>query len=151
MDVRLRPATAEDALDVATLLMASRDVYLPYAPIAHTGAEVRAWVRDVLLASGGVTVACEGERIVGVLATARDGGIAWIEQLYLMPGWTGQGIGTRLLAHALTTLPRPVRLYTFQANTDARRFYERHGFEVIALGDGSGNEERCPDVLFELR
>jgi len=151
MDILLRPATAADAIDVATLLMASRESHLPYAPIAHTAPEVRAWVRDVLLPSGNVTVACEGERIVGVLATAREEGIAWIEQLYLLPGWTGQGLGTRLLAHALSTLPRPVRLYTFQANADARRFYEQHGFEVIPLGDGSGNEERCPDVLFELR
>jgi putative addiction module component (TIGR02574 family) len=43
-----------------------------------------------------------------------------------------------------------VRLYTFQANTRARSFWERHGFKAIAYSDGSTNEERCPDVLYEL-
>ncbi|OWQ46344.1 hypothetical protein CDL60_16225 [Roseateles noduli] len=150
MTIELRPAIDADALDVATVLMASRDVYLPFAPMAHTGAEVRAWVREVLLPAGNVTVACEDARIVGVLATSIEGGIAWIEQLYLMPGWTGRGIGARLLAHALASLRRPIRLYTFQANEGARAFYERHGFVAIAFTDGAGNEERCPDVLYEL-
>ncbi len=45
--------------------------------------------------------------------------------------------------------PLPVRLYTFQENHRARSFYERHGFKVIELTDGSANEERCPDVLYE--
>jgi hypothetical protein len=31
----------------------------------------------------------------------------------------------------------------------ARRFYERHGYIAVAFSDGSGNEERCPDVLYE--
>ena len=86
----------------------------------------------------------------GFVASAREGDGAWIEQLYLMPGWTGQGIGGQLLAAALARLPRPVRLYCFQANAGARAFYERQGFRAIAFGDGSGNEEGCPDVLYEL-
>ncbi|WP_431259031.1 N-acetyltransferase family protein [Roseateles chitinivorans] len=150
MSIALRPAIDEDASDVATVLMASRKAYLPFAPMAHTESEVRGWVRDVLVPSGDVTVACEDGRIVGVLATSRGDDAAWIEQLYLMPGWTGQGIGARLLVHALAILPRPVRLYTFQANAGARAFYERHGFEVLAYSDGQENEERCPDVLYEL-
>jgi ribosomal protein S18 acetylase RimI-like enzyme len=42
-----------------------------------------------------------------------------------------------------------VRLYTFQENTGARRFYERHGFKAVKLTDGHDNEENCPDVLYE--
>jgi hypothetical protein len=48
-------------------------------------------------------------------------------------------------------LEPPVRLYVFQANIRARQFYERHGFSAIDFGDGSLNEERCPDVLYEWR
>ena len=55
-----------------------------------------------------------------------------------------------LLAHAMRTLELPIRLYTFQANVGARRFYERHGFVAIEFTDGHANEERCPDVLYEL-
>jgi hypothetical protein len=63
---------------------------------------------------------------------------------------TLEKVSSRLLAHALASLDLPVRLYTFQANTRARSFYERHGFKAIAFSDGSANEERCPDVLYEL-
>jgi hypothetical protein len=51
----------------------------------------------------------------------------------------------------MNTLAPPIRLYTFQANAGARRFYERHGFVPIEFTDGQANEERCPDVLYELR
>lgn len=150
MTITLRAATADDAAQVADVLLASRKAFLPYAPPAHTDSDVRQWVREVLLPSGGVTVACAGAQIVGVLATSRDeAGISWIDQLYLAPGHVGQGTGTRLLAHALASLPPPLRLYTFQANARARAFYERHGFQAIAFTGGQGNEERCPDVLYE--
>lgn len=62
----------------------------------------------------------------------------------------GQKIGSALLAHAIQTLAKPIRLYTFQQNTGARRFYERHGFHAIQFTEGEGNEEKCPDVLYEL-
>jgi len=150
-DVVLRPATAADAGAVADLYLASRRTFLPFAPLAHAEADVRVWIRDVLLPGGGVLLAVGEAVVVGMLATARDAeGVAWIDQLYLAPGHTGQGIGRRLLESALAKLSRPVRLYTFQANAGARRFYERHGFVPIAFGDGSGNEEGVADVLYEL-
>ncbi|MBS0327440.1 MAG: GNAT family N-acetyltransferase [Proteobacteria bacterium] len=148
--ITLRAATIDDATHIAEVLLSSRTTFVPYAPIAHPDADVRRWVRQVLIPSGGVTAACAGDSVVGVLATVRESGVSWINQLYIARGHTGQGIGTRLLNHALVSLDRPVRLYTFQANTRARSFYEQHGFKAIAFGDGSANEERCPDVLYEL-
>jgi GNAT superfamily N-acetyltransferase len=71
--------------------------------------------------------------------------------LYLHPSVVNQGLGAALLQTALHELPPPIRLYTFQANVAACRFYERHGFQAIAFGDGSGNEEQVPDVLYERR
>ena len=63
----------------------------------------------------------------------------------------GQGIGTKLLDLARAELRPPIRLYTFQANERARCFYESRGFRAVAFGDGTGNEEKCPDVLYEWR
>jgi ribosomal protein S18 acetylase RimI-like enzyme len=37
----------------------------------------------------------------------------------------------------------PIRLYTFQQNQVAARFYERQGFKVIQYSDGSENEENA--------
>ena len=150
MDIMLRTATVEDAPHVAEVLLASRKIFLPYALLPRTEAEVCQWVEEALIPSGEVTVACAGSTVVGVVAVARESDASWIKQLYVAPGHTGRGIGTRLLVQALASLELPVRLYTFQANTRARSFYERHRFKAIAFSDGSSNEERCPDVLYEL-
>jgi GNAT superfamily N-acetyltransferase len=150
MRVELRAALTADAARIAEILLTSRRAFLPYARSPHTDDEMRAWVRDTLLPSQDVTLAAAGAEIVGVLAVSELQDVSWITQLYLDPAHVGRGIGSRLLAHALATPPRPIRLYCFQQNAGARRFYERHGFAPIAFGDGSGNEERCPDVLYEL-
>jgi len=93
---------------------------------------------------------------VGVLAVSTQADAHWIDQLYVHPAQAAAGVGATLLAHALDwaaahNASLPVRLYTFQANTHAREFYERHGFVAVALSDGATNEERCPDVLYERR
>lgn len=41
-----------------------------------------------------------------------------------------------------------LRLQTFQANENARPLYERHGFVVEELTDGSRIEERMPHVTY---
>lgn len=146
-----RIAQTDDAAKVAEVYLASRKTYLAYAPLAHSDHDVRQWIRDTLIPTGCVTVALQRHEIVGMMATSIDeGGHAWIDHLYLDPSCVGQGTGSDLLQRAVKALPRPIRLYTFQANAGARRFYERHGFVSIAFGDGSENDEGCPDVLYEL-
>ncbi len=151
MEIVCRAATAADAARVAQVYLASRHRFLPFAPLAHTDSEVRRWVADHLVPSGGVTVACRDGVVVAMMALSRDAEAGWIDQLYLDPSCVAHGIGTRLVEHAKRALGAPVRLYTFQANEGALRFYERHGFRPLAFGDGSGNEEGCPDVLYEWR
>lgn len=77
-------------------------------------------------------------------------GVSWIDHLYLAPDAVGQGVGTCMLEMAKASLALPIRLYTFQENSAARRFYERNGFRAVSFSDGSNNEERCPDVLYEF-
>ena len=146
----LRIGIIEDAESVARVLVESRRAFLPYAPSPHEPSAIRCWVEKTLIPGGGVTVAVSEGNVVAVLAVAEVGSIAWIEQLYVLPGYENRGLGTRLLTFAHKSLKRPVRLFTFQQNAGARRFYERHGYKVIALSDGQSNEEKCPDVLFEL-
>ncbi len=82
--------------------------------------------------------------IVGVLVLDRE----WIDQLYIEPSRTGRGVGGVLMAIAKQQRPGGLRLWTFEANRGARRFYERHGF--VATGStGGDNEEGAPDVRFE--
>jgi hypothetical protein len=44
-----------------------------------------------------------------------------------------------------------MRLWVFESNVPARRFYELHGFVAVERTDGAGNEERAPDVRMEWR
>ena len=147
----IRAATVDNADAVADTMLASRRAFLPYAPSAHPEPAFRGWVRDVLLGSPGASVAVSGGEVVGVIATSSADGASWIDQFYLRPDAVGRGVGSMMLAAVLDDLPEPVRLWTFQRNTGSRRFYERHGFEPVRVTDGRDNEERCPDVLYELR
>jgi GNAT superfamily N-acetyltransferase len=119
--------------------------------MAHTEDEVRGWIGDVLIPGGGVYLVETEGQVVAMLAVSHDQDGSWIDQLYVRPGYTGRGIGARLLRLAHERLRPPIRLFTFQANSGARRFYERQGYKAVQFTDGAGNEERCPDVLYEWR
>ena len=143
----LRSARSDDADAVATVLDQSRLAFLPFAPSAHPEHAVRSWVRDHLLATGRVVVWEEDGQAVGVLATSQAHQKSWIDQLSVLPGWTGKSIGSQLLKHAHRQLAPPIHLYTFQANTGARRLYERNDYKAVELTDGQGNEEKCPELF----
>jgi len=139
---------AQETATVAELFIESRASTLPKVKRVHSNDEIHAWMREVVFPRRSIRIAQIGDEIVGF--AARDG--AWLEHLYVKPGWTGKGIGRELLdvIVAEARLVTPVlSLYTFQCNAGARRFYERHGFTAVEFGDGSTNEEKEPDVRYE--
>jgi GNAT superfamily N-acetyltransferase len=143
-EVRTRRARAVDADEIATLWLRSRRAAFPAIPAAvHTDDEVHDWIAHVVLVDRETWVSEHGGRIVALLVV--DGG--WIDQLYVDPDHTGRGLGSGLVALAKDRHPEGVDLWTFAANVDARRFYERHGFRAIAATDGD-NEEGAPDVRY---
>jgi GNAT superfamily N-acetyltransferase len=141
----IRPAEARDADAIAAVHRTSMREALPYLPDLHTAEEDRAWVANVVLPHQEVWVAEAGGRVVGVAALDGD----MLAQLYILPCEQGRGIGSALLAKAIARRPNGMRLYAFQRNTRARGFYERRGFVAVEFGDGSGNEEGEPDVLYQ--
>ena len=149
MNLKLRDAQVADAARVAEIYLGSRKRYIPYAPLAHTDVEVLLWIQDRLIPAGGVTVAVVDNAIVGFLAISKSDLFGWLDHLYLDPSVVGSGLGSALVELAKAQAGPPIRLYTFQQNEGARRFYRRHGFREIECTDGSSNEERTPDVLME--
>ena len=138
----------EETAAVAELFIASRAATLPRVRRVHSDAEIQAWMREVVFPRRSIRIAQSGDDIVGF--AARDG--AWLEHLYIKPGWTGRGIGRELLDIVITEarMVTPVlRLYTFHCNAGARRFYEGNGFKAVEMGDGSNNEEKEPDIRYE--
>lgn len=144
-DWLLRPATREDADAVAGVWLATRHANVPaIPPPVHTEAEVRSWVRDVLLPHREVWLVEARSDVVAMLALDE----VWLDQLYVLPGYGGRGIGTALLDLAKALRPGGFGLWTFESNLGARRFYERHGLVEVARTDGSENEERAPDIHY---
>lgn len=153
--MRLRRARVDDAEPLATLWVDTHMRHLSFLPPPPRD-KIVAMLRDDVLPAGRSwlldTAEASAPRALLTLS-APDNKVAWIRHLYAAPDAVGQGLGTRLLAFALATEQRrgrAVRLWTFQANAAARRFYERAGFLPIKFTDGRDNIERCPDVLYEL-
>jgi GNAT superfamily N-acetyltransferase len=147
MEPVLRRATPADAPAVAEIFLAARADAMPYLPQLHTDDETRAWIRDVVLPGYEVVVAELGRRPVGFAALDED----LLGHLYVHPDFQRRGIGAVLLARTRELRPAGFRLWVFQRNTGARRFYERRGLRLVELTDGAGNEEREPDALYEWR
>jgi GNAT superfamily N-acetyltransferase len=145
--ITIRHAEPGDGAGIGDVLLDSWRATFDW-PMAHTDAQVRSWVVETLVPTTETWVAVDGVgTVVGVLSLSE----AMVDQLYLTPTWIGRGLGTRLLDLAKARRPSGLDIYCFQDNARARRFYERHAFEAIAFGDGSGNEERQPDIRYAWR
>jgi len=145
----IRPATGDDAAQIADVWLASWRATFDFEP-AHADEDVRRWVREELLLEVENYVATDsshGDLVIALLALSDT----MVEQLYVRPEWIGRGVGRELLELAKRRRPDGLELYCFAENDRARRFYERNGFAAVAFGDGSGNMERQPDVLYRWR
>ena len=152
LELITRPATVADIGGVTEVFLRARKELMPFAPLAHSDLAVCRWVADWLIPGGGVTVATDAKGlIVGMAAISTVDGVLWLDQLYVMPSRVGQGVGAQLLDEVTANARLPIHLHCFAENRRARAFYERHGFVAIAFGDGSDNDEGCPDVVYALR
>jgi 1-acyl-sn-glycerol-3-phosphate acyltransferase len=142
----VRRAGGGDAGALGDVFLAARGE-MTYLPRLHTDDDTRSFFRNVVLREREVWVAESGGRVVGFAALSDD----HLDHLYVLPEAQGLGVGTALLDRAKERRPHGFQLWVFQQNQGARRFYERHGFELVRETDGSGNEERLADALYEWR
>ena len=145
-DWRLRRAAAADGEPIAAIFTSSRRAAMPYLPVLYTEPQVLGWINEVVLRDSRVTLAISAEAETGGFASVRN---SVLDHLYVAPHLQGQGLGTLLLAAAKSENPEGLRLHVFQRNLSARQFYERRGFRLVELRDGSSNEEGEPDAIYE--
>ena len=69
-------------------------------------------------------------KVVGFLAATSD----TISQLYVHVDHQSQGIGSMLVNLAKQNSNGRLGLFTFERNKNAQRFYEKHGFKIVARG-----------------
>jgi len=140
-DLVLRPAITDDAAEITELYLATRraaepamppQLHTPESVLAHTTGEIvekEVWV-------------AESDEILGFATLDK----AFLDSLYVGPDHQGFGVGTALLDLAKARRPGGFALWVFARNDRARGFYRRHGLVELEHTDGSGNEERSPDV-----
>ena len=70
--------------------------------------------------------------LVGVMGIQPVRDVDLIRHAYVRPGLQQRGIGGELLAHLRDASTRPMLVGTWADATWAIRFYQRHGFELVA-------------------
>ncbi len=143
--MEVRVAGPADAEAVGEVFAASFET-LTFLPILHSHDDLRAFAGG-LVEKDEVWVAEDAGRLVGMAVLWGD----TLSQLYVHPGAQGRGAGSALLDQVKARRPGGFDLWVFQQNVGARRFYERHGLQAVRFTDGSGNEEKTPDALYEWR
>lgn len=142
-EVVLRRATTDDLAEVAVLHSRVREAAYPTMPRGlHDAEDVHRWVTGWDLAIHETWVAEAGGRLAGY---ARVSG-HWLDDLYVDPDLQGSGIGSMLLELVKSLRQDGFCLWVFESNTPARSFYAARGLVELEHTDGSGNEEREPDV-----
>ncbi len=144
--VRIRPAGTDDGASIARVFLASFAT-LTFLPKLHSDEETFDFITNIVLREQDVLVAETDGEVGGFIAMHGD----MVEHLYVRPDLRRRGIGSALLRRAQESMPSGFRLWVFQENVPARRFYEAHGLMLIEKTDGSRNEEQTPDALYEWR
>lgn len=144
--MEVRPARTEDTDAVADVYIASFAT-LTFLPRLHSDDETRAWIENVVMANQEVWIAEIDEGVVGMAALSEE----MLEHFYVAPNAQSRGVGSALLDKAKERRPGGFTFWVFQQNDNARRFYERRGCRIVELTDGSHNEEKTPDALYEWR
>ncbi|WP_372733396.1 GNAT family N-acetyltransferase [Nocardioides sp.] len=139
-DLVLRPAERSDGDAIAAIhLRSRRQAAMP--PGIHDDDSVRAWLTG-RVGEDAVWIADVGDRPVAYARFADS----WLDDLYVLPEHAGDGVGSALLDLVKSQRPDGFCLWVFEINRPAREFYARHGLVELERTDGSGNEEREPDV-----
>lgn len=141
----VRRARLRDADAISDVWLRSFAAALPTVRVTHSDAEVRRWIREVVIAQQETWIITVDDEVAGMMSIVDSD----IDQLYLDPDRRGQGLGGLCISHAKSRRPGRLGLWTFQVNASAIQFYRRHGFQETQRTDGSRNEEHEPDVRME--
>lgn len=114
-----RRAKRDDARAVATVWLRSRRASIPAIPApVHSDEDVHEFFATVVLPERETWVIDDDRGEIVALLVLEPG---WIDQLYVDPRHTGRGLGSRLLDVAKAVYSDGLDLWTFTANTCARR------------------------------
>jgi GNAT superfamily N-acetyltransferase len=142
VDERWRPrlASVDDAEEIAQLLHDFNSEFgEPTPDVAVLAARLRG-----LLSRDATFAIIAGEPAVGLaLVTLRsnvwyEGRVALLDEMYVVPQLRGRGIGSAIIQQLMATARGSgidlIEINVDEGDTDAQRFYERHGFSPTEPG-----------------
>lgn len=136
------PADTDDADDLADLWVELAEEQRDHGSHLHAEAN-REGIRDAMVRHavvGGLLIARRDDEVVGFVMFEPEGGVyeqdcqrGLVRNLYVVPEYRGEGVGSALLAAAEETLVEQgveaVALEAMADNDRARTFYRDHGYE----------------------
>jgi len=146
-ELEIRAAAPTDTSRVVRIFQDARRAAMPWLPTIHSDAEDQVFFGRTV-ASGHAVVAVHDGEVVGFAAVDPDAHL--LDHLYVDPSVHRRGIGRRLVDHVRAEHEGSLQLWAFTENRSARAFYAALGAVELYETDGSGNEERTPDVRLEL-
>ena len=130
----IRPCRDDEREAIAAIVNAAAEAYRgvipadgwhePYMPVRELEGEIAAGVRF-----WGYEI--EGE-LVGVIGIQPVRDVDLIRHAYVLPASQGRGVGSALLEHVTALADRQILVGTWAAAEWAIRFYQGHGFELVA-------------------
>jgi GNAT superfamily N-acetyltransferase len=144
LDVRLTPVAATDADELASLrVLAMRESLERIGRFELERARARFLSTFVPADTRFIELA--GAR-VGLVVTIVSPEKLQLDHLYIRPEAQNKGVGGVVLANVFAEAARlalPTRVCVLR-ESDANRFYTRHGFILIARGEWDNQYERAP-------
>lgn len=140
----LRPAEPEDVPEIVRAYVDARSA-APMPPPIYPEKDIREWLAVKVIAPQAGTEVWVAE-VDGAVCAFVAFTPTWLEDLFVHPRAQGTGLGTMLIDLVKSLDPDGFGLWVFEMNTPARAFYARHGLREVERTDGSGNQEKTPDV-----
>lgn len=126
MNLSFHAADTEDIPVIVSQAKALIDTYEDVSAIDYD--KVMDWMKRKIAAQiADYTVVRLGEETCAYYRLSKDGEL---DDLYVLPQFRGQGIGSAILEKCIGESETPLWLYVFTKNRRAMALYERFGFRV---------------------
>lgn len=128
---QLQFLTAEE-VDVPVIFAFAKDLIDSYEDLTQIDYDrVMSWMhRKIESDISAYTCVWYNSRKVAYYCLRGDNAAYELDDLYVLPEFQRQGIGSAILEKCLLETECPIRLYVFIKNTGAISLYRRHGFKL---------------------
>ena len=119
-----RPLSTDDLTAISLVHRRACLIAYRFMQWSYSLEEVEAWYSPKFAEWTWTQAAFDADVMAGFIALSDR----HVDQLFIDPLYQRFGIGSALLVQALKSAPGRTTLHVFEANQNARAFYQRHGF-----------------------